>query len=234
MKIINLKVYFILLVLMTFTACKVTKVLPNNTPVKNFKIKELQKAINSSRSNLKLFRSRLKVTYDDGKRAQELLIKPNDIAFYEKFQKTSYQGKLEFINDFFGVDFNYKNLERLFLGRATIDVNKQNWNRIKNPNFYVISLTNKTSSIQPILFYNPTTFMLKEQRLFFTKKKRLISIIYDDFQSVEDNLVPSKMTISFSDDIIRRKIIIEYTRPEVPGNLTFPFKIPQGYKKINL
>tara|TARA_A100001011_G_C14321575_1_gene851005 strand:+ start:1910 stop:2689 length:780 start_codon:yes stop_codon:yes gene_type:complete len=259
MKIINLKVYSILLVLMIFTACKVTKVLPNNTPVKNFKIKELQKAINSSRSNLKLFRSRLKVTYDDGKRAQELvvnlrmkeneaiwlsatmlipiaklLIKPNDIAFYEKFQKTSYQGKLEFINDFFGVDFNYKNLERLFLGRATIDVNKQNWNRIKNPNFYVISLTNKTSLIQPILFYNPTTFMLKEQRLFFTKKKRFISIIYDDFQSIEDNLVPSKMTISFSDDIIRRKIIIEYTRPEVPGNLTFPFKIPQGYKKINL
>ena len=259
MKIINLKVYFILSVLMTFTACKVTKVLPNNTPVKNFKIKELQKAINSSRSNLKLFRSRLKVTYDDGKRAQELvvnlrmkeneaiwlsatmlipiaklLIKPNDIAFYEKFQKTSYQGKLEFINDFFGVDFNYKNLERLFLGRATIDVNKQNWNRIKNPNFYVISLTNKTSLIQPILFYNPTTFMLKEQRLFFTNKKRFISIIYDDFQSIEDNLVPSKMTISFSDDIIRRKIIIEYTRPEVPGNLTFPFKIPQGYKKINL
>ena len=74
MKIINLKVYFILLVLMTFTACKVTKVLPNNTPVKNFKIKELQKAINSSRSNLKLFRSRLKVTYDDGKRAQELVV----------------------------------------------------------------------------------------------------------------------------------------------------------------
>ena len=120
------------------------------------------------------------------------------------------------------------------MGRATIDVNKQNWNRIKNPNFYVISLTNKTSLIQPILFYNPTTFMLKEQRLFFTKKKRFISIIYDDFQSIEDNLVPSKMTISFSDDIIRRKIIIEYTRPEVPGNLTFPFKIPQGYKKINL
>ena len=162
MRIINLKTYFILLAVITFTGCKVTRVLPNNTPIKNFKIKELQKAISSSRSNLKLFRSRLKVTYDDGKRAQELvvnlrmkeneaiwlsatmlipiaklLIKPNDIAFYEKFQKTSYQGKLEFINDFFGVEFNYKNLERLFLGRAIIDINKHNWNRIKNPNFYV-------------------------------------------------------------------------------------------------
>lgn len=259
MRIINLKTYFILLAVITFTGCKVTRVLPNNTPIKNFKIKELQKAISTSRSNLKLFRSRLKVIYDDGKRAQELvvnlrmkeneaiwlsatmlipiaklLIKPNDIAFYEKFQKTSYQGKLEFINDFFGVEFNYKNLERLFLGRAIIDVNKHNWNRIKNPNFYVISPTNKTSLIQPILFYDPTTFMLKEQRLFLTKNRRFISIIYDDFQSIEEKLVPSKMIISFSDDLIRRKIIIEYTRPEIPGNLTFPFKIPQGYKKINL
>ncbi len=259
MRFINIKVYFAILVITTLTACKVTKVLPNNTPVKNFKIKELKKAINSSGSNLKLFRSRLKVIYDDGKRAQELvvnlrmkeneaiwlsatmlipiaklLIKPNEIAFYEKFQKTSYQGKLELINDFFGVDFNYKNLERLFLGRAIIDLNKQNWNRIKNPNFYVMSLTNKTSLIQPILFYDPTTFMLKEQRLFLTKNKRFITIIYDDFQSIEGKLVPSKMIISTSDDIIRKKIIIEYTRPEIPGNLTFPFKIPQGYKKINL
>ena len=33
------------------------------------------------------------------------------------------------------------------MGRATIDVNKQKRNRIKNPYIYVISLTNKTSLI---------------------------------------------------------------------------------------
>ena len=42
------------------------------------------------------------------------------------------------------------------------------------------------------------------------------------------------MTISFSDELISREITIEYTRTEIPDNLTFPFNIPEGYKKIRL
>tara|TARA_Y100000992_G_scaffold179983_1_gene121525 strand:+ start:785 stop:1564 length:780 start_codon:yes stop_codon:yes gene_type:complete len=259
MRTFKLRLYLTFLILILLAGCKATRVLPNNTPVKNFKIKELKKSISSSSSNLKLFRSRLKVIYDDGLRAQQLvvnlrmkkdesiwlsatmlipiaklLIKPNSMAFYEKFQKTSYEGELKFLNDYFGIDFEYKNLERLFLGKAIIDINKDNWDQIKNPNFYVISSTNKSSPIRPILFYDPTTFMLKEQRLFFTKKNRFISILYDDFQSIDGELAPSKMTISFSDELISREITIEYTRTEIPDNLTFPFNIPEGYKKIRL
>ena len=56
--------------------------------------------------------------------------------------------------------------------------------------------------------------------------------MYDDFQSVDGELVPSKIEISFSNEKIRRKLTIEYTRSEIPANLTFPFKIPTDYKKI--
>ena len=259
MRVIHFRSIIILFSLIVFTGCKLTKVLPSNTPVENFRMKELKKAIKSSSSNFKLFRSRLKVVYNDGSRQQQLivnlrmkeneaiwlsatmlipiaklLIEPENISFYEKFQKTSYQGDLNFLNNYSGTDFNYKNIERLFLGKSIIDLNKANLTQIKNPRFYVISVKNKKDVIQPILFYDPTTFMLKEQRLFITKNNSFISIMYDDFQSVDGELVPSKIEISFSNEKIRRKLTIEYTRSEIPANLTFPFKIPADYKKIIL
>ena len=36
------------------------------------------------------------------------------------------------------------------------------------------------------------------------------------------------------DDIIISKITIEYSQIDFPQNLTFPIKIPEGYRKINI
>ena len=69
----------------------------------------------------------------------KLLITPNNVQFYEKFQKTSYNGKLSFIKDYFGIDFGYKNLENLLIGKPIIDIKKGKREHITNPEFYIIS-----------------------------------------------------------------------------------------------
>ena len=110
---------------LTFNSCKSIKVLPNKAPIKNIKTKELTKVLYSSSPKLSLLRSRLKVSFDDGKRSQQLivnlrmekdeavwlsatmlipiakiLITPNKISFYEKFQKNSYEGDFSFIKKY--------------------------------------------------------------------------------------------------------------------------------------
>ena len=116
-----------LILLITFFAdCKSPAVLPSKKPIKDLPIKELTKAIAKNGIQFKKFRSRVKTTYDDGKRSQQLiinlrmekdksiwlsasmlvpiakiLITQKKVAFYEKFQKTFFEGDVSFINNQF-------------------------------------------------------------------------------------------------------------------------------------
>lgn len=238
-------------------SCKSLKVLPNKAPIKNIKTKELTKTLHSSLPNLSLLRSRLKVTFDDGKRSQQLvvnlrmekdkaiwlsatmlipiakiLITPNTISFYEKFQKNFYEGDFSLIKEYLGVDLGYENLENLLVGRPVIDIRKGKWEQIKNPNSYVISPRSENKILRPIFFFDPSTFLLKEQRFVFQGTNKSLIIYYDDFQKVDGNLIPSKISLLLMNNNNNIQITLEYTRVEIPVNLTFPFKTPEGYSPI--
>ena len=257
-KILNIKFTIILtFVALIFGGCKSLRVLPNKGPLKNIKTKELTKVLNSSAPKLTLLRSRLKVTFDDGNRSQQLvvnlrmekdkmiwlsatmlipiakmIITPKTISFYEKFQKNYYEGDLSFINEYLGIDFEYENLQNVLIGKPVIELRKGKWEQIKNPKFYVISPKSYNNDFRPIFFFDPSTFLLKEQRLIFNDTNKSLMIFYDDFQKVDGKLVPSKISLNLigKNDII--KIILEFTRAEIPNNLTFPFSTPSGYSPI--
>src|SRR6056300_803060 len=108
-----MKTYFkiIFLFLTTFTlltGCKTVAVLPTKTPVKNVNLESLASKIRSTYPKVNKVRSRIKATYDNGKREQQvivqyrmeskkqlwlsatmlipiakLLITPNQVSFYE-------------------------------------------------------------------------------------------------------------------------------------------------------
>jgi len=242
-----------------FYSCKPLKVLPNKAPIKNIKTKELNKKLYSSAPKLSLLRSRLKVKFNDGKRSQQLvvnlrmekdkaiwlsatmlipiaklLITPKTISFYEKFQKNSFEGDPSFINDYFGIDFGYENLQNLLIGRPVIDIRQGKWEQIKNPRFYTITPKSFNNKFRPVFFFDPSTFMLKEQRFIFQGTNKSLIIYYEDFQKVDGKVIPSKISLNFINGKNNLDIILEYTRAEIPSNLTFPFTIPSGYSPIKI
>ena len=240
-----------------FYSCKSLKVLPNKAPIKNIKTKELNKILYSSAPKLSLLRSRLKVKFDDGKRIQQLvvnlrmeknkaiwlsatmlipiaklLITPQTISFYEKFQKKSFEGAPSFINDYFGIDFGYENLQNLLIGKPVIDIRQGKWEQIKNPKFYIITPKGFNNKFRPVFFFDPSTFMLKEQRFIFKDANKSLIIYYDNFQKVDGEVIPSKISLNLISNQNNLGIVLEYTRVEIPSNLTFPFAIPSGYSPI--
>ena len=125
------KIGFILFIIF-ITACKSPAVFPSKNPIKYLPVKELTKAISKNRVDFKKFRSRVKTTYDDGKRSQQvivnirmdkdkaiwisanmlvpiakILITPIKVSFFEKFQKTFFEGDITFINNQFNTCLLY-------------------------------------------------------------------------------------------------------------------------------
>ena len=253
------KYFYLLLILGFLTGCKSVRVLPNKAPVKRVDLKVLAAEIDKAEENISTFRARIKAEYNDQKRKQsvnvnfrlednktfwmsanmlipiaKVLITPEDVQFYEKFQKTYYKGDIAFINQQLGTDFSFKDLQNIFLGYPISDIKNEKFDRISHPQYYVLSPKTKGLRFRPTYFYDPVNFRLKEQRFLVAGTGQSLSIKYTQYQQVEGKLVPKKIEISTFDGTNFLQLSLDYLRVDFPKKLTVPFNIPAGYKKIEL
>ena len=88
--------------------------------------------------------------------------------------------------------------------------------------------------ITPTLFYDPTTFLLKEQRLLIPGTSRTLTIKYLNHSRINGETLPQNIEISLFDGKNFQRLDLEFTRTDFPNALNFPFEIPEGYSKIKL
>tara|TARA_A100001011_G_scaffold76966_1_gene79254 strand:- start:828 stop:1619 length:792 start_codon:yes stop_codon:yes gene_type:complete len=255
----RLKNIGLILLITFFAACKSPAVLPSKKPIKDLPIKELTKAIAKNGIQFKKFRSRVKTTYDDGKRSQQLiinlrmekdksiwlsasmlvpiakiLITQKKVAFYEKFQKTFFEGDVSFINNQFNTDFDFTDLQNLLLGLPISDLNKGRWETISHPKYYILTPKTGKMQLRPTFFFDPNNFHLKEQRFLVPGTSQSLTIRYADYQRLEGEFLPREIQISLYDGTNLQRVTLEYTRVDFPDRISLPFEIPQGYKPIEL
>ncbi|MDC0478919.1 DUF4292 domain-containing protein, partial [Flavobacteriaceae bacterium] len=150
--------------LLLFAACKSAVVPSSRTPIKDIETKELTNSIAKNQLEYKKFRSRVKTTFDNGKRKQQiiinlrleksksiwmsanmivpiakLLVTPEKVSFYEKFQKTFFEGDVSFINQQFDTRFEFNDLQNLLMGLPLTNINRGRWESISHPKYYILT-----------------------------------------------------------------------------------------------
>ena len=243
---------------MFFSGCKTVAVLPTKTPLKNANLEALVSRIKSNYPKVNKLRSRIKATYDNGKREQQviiqfrmenkkklwlsatmlipiakLMITPNQVFFYEKFQKSYFQGGFDLINKPFGTNFRYSDVENIFLGKPILDPGYGRWKQISNPQYYILIPQGKRAGLKPTLFFDPVSFLLKEQRVIIPQNNYSITIKYLQHLRIEGKSVPSLIEIILFDGNERQALKLEFTRTYLTEEINFPFEIPKGYSKIS-
>lgn len=240
-------------------SCKSVAVLPTKEPVKKVDLKLLAKEIDKASTQIKTFRARVKAEYKDGKQQHQininlrmesdkslwmsasilvpiakLLITPNRVGFYEKFQKTYYDGNLNFINEQLGTAFSFSDLQNVMLGNPITDMTSVEFDRIDHPQYYVLVPETENNQFRPTYFFDPINFRLKEQRFIVPGSSQSLSIKYPKYQKREGKMLPKEIEISVFDGSNLVQIRLDFIRTDFPKNLTLPFTIPQGYKKLSL
>ena len=248
---------YLFLLLIVFQACKSIAILPTNSPIKNVNIEALASKIRNNYPKVNNVRSRIKATYNNGKRKQQiivqfrmeskkklwlsatmiipiakLLVTPNKVSFYEKFQKTYFEGNYDLINTPFNTNFVYSDLENIFLGKPFLNPDQGRWKQISNPQYYILIPQGKRLGIKPTLFFDPVSFLLKEQRFFVPGTNYNITIKYLRHIKIEGKSLPSLIEITFFDGNQSQTLELEFNRIDFIENLNFPFEIPNGYSKI--
>ena len=243
---------FIVFVFLVIQACSPKKQISSSAPLNIIETSEIIK--NTKRAEVKFdnLRNRVKVDYNDGKSIQTVIlslrasedenlwisasmivpiakvfITNERIVFYEKFQKTYINQEIDKIMRAAGIKRPVELLQNLLFGRPLSDINKGDWDRIENSNYYVLQ---SKSGIQNTVFINPESFQLQQQRVYLPLISSLLTIDYGNFKRIDENLVPTSVRITSmrGSDVI--SINLEYSQYDFPDNLTFPMDIPEGYK----
>ena len=248
---------FFIGIIIFFNSCKSVAVLPTKTPLKNVDISALVSKIKSNYPKVNKLRSRIRATYNDGKRTQQIIIQlrmenkkkvwmsatmiipiaklmitPEEISFYEKFQKNYFQGNFDLINKPLNTSFNYSDIENILLGKPFLDPGEGRWKQISNPQYYILIPQGKRSGISPTLFFDPVECILKEQRIVLPGTSKTVTIKYLNHARISGETLPQLIEISLFDGTNLQRLELEFNRTDFPESLNFPFEIPEGYSKI--
>jgi len=250
---------FISILILLLVGCKSIVVLPTNKPVSNVSINGLIDKINANSLNFKNIKARIRARYDDGKNKEQVIVQlriksneiiwlsatmlvpiakaviiPNKLRFYEKFQKTYFEGDINSFNSLLNNKLDFKQIQNLLLGRAVADLEKSSWKQISNSKHYIIVSQGRKNLFNPTLFFNPINFLLEEQRIFLPNISEVLRIQYANYIKIEDNNIPQTIRISLIHEGGLKSLVIDFTNIDFPTRLTFPFEIPAGYKKLEL
>jgi len=239
------------------SACKSVPVLPTKTPIKKVDVSALVFNIKGNYPKINKLRSRIRAIYDDGKREQQviiqlrletqqkiwmsasmvipiakLLVTKQGVSFYEKFQKKYFEGDFQLINEPFNTSFSFNDMENLLLGKPFLDPSIGRWKQISNPQYYILTPQDSKSGLQPTLFFDPSTFLLKEQRFLISGSLQTLTIRYTNHQRIQGEYIPHQIEISLVYGEKTQRVTLDFTRTELPNILYFPFEIPKGYNQI--
>jgi hypothetical protein len=97
-------------------------------------------------------------------------------------------------------------------------------------------LISKTENkqLRPTYFFDPSNFRLKEQRFIVSGTSQSLSIKYPKYQKMEGKTLPKEIVISIFDGFNLVQVSLDFIRTDFPKNLSVPFTIPDGYKKLSL
>jgi ssRNA-specific RNase YbeY (16S rRNA maturation enzyme) len=82
------------------------------------------------------------------------------------------------------------------------------------------------------LFFDPVTFLLKEQRFMIPGSTYNLTIKYLRHLRIEGKSLPSLIEVILFDGTQTQRLELEFTRTDLTDALSFPFEIPRGYSKI--
>jgi hypothetical protein len=245
--------------ILLFAACKSPALPSSRTPMKDIQAKDLTKSIAKNQLDYKKFRSRVKTTYDNGKRKQQiiinlrmeksksiwmsanmivpiakLLVTPERVSFYEKFQKTFFEGDVSFINQQFDTSFEFKDLQNLLMGLPLTNINRGRWETISHPKYYILTPKSNKLRFRPTFFFDPNNFLLLEQRFMVPGTQQSLTVKYLNHQKLDGEFIPGEVQISLFNGSELTRIKLEYTRADFPDRLSIPFDIPKGYEPIEM
>lgn len=253
-----MKYILILCSLFIFASCGGTKTIKNNGEVEDIATAKLISNYYNNTFEFNTLAARMKVRYKDRKNSQSVTVSlrmdkgktiwmsasilgislakakvtPTSVSYYEKIGRTYFDGDFEFLSEYFGVNMDFEQLERLLVGETVYDLREGKYAIDQVDNQYQITPKKQLEILNLFFFLEPENFILKKQRVTQPKDNLSLNVDYREHQQLEGFTFPKNIYIEVLENADKTIIDLEYKSVERNVDLRFPFTIPSGYKEI--
>ncbi|MFC2110317.1 DUF4292 domain-containing protein [Bacteroidota bacterium] len=160
------------------------------------------------------------------------LITPERVSYYIKPSKTYYDGDFTAISKLLGTDVDYEMVQNLLLGDAIIKLKASDYDSSLDNLSHLLS-PKEANELAKILFWiHPLNYKIEKQEVKSDSKNSFLSISYKDFKTIDETSLPGTMIVQAKDDKNNATIRVDYNSIELNKKLSFPYKIPKGYKRV--
>jgi len=245
------------LVFLFFFNCKSTKIAGTNTSNLNLSSKQVIKENAKQTPDFSTLHSKLKITYTQGKKSQthsvsfrikkdeklwmsaafsivKAMITPEKVSFYNKLDKTYFEGDFSYLSELLGTDLDFQKVQNLMLGESLFNLNGASYQASVNEGDYMLQPKKQRELFELFLLLDPTYFKIKSQRISQPKEQRDLEIKYVSHQQVDKQILPEHIEVVAIEANEKAIINLEFKNVNLNEDLRFPFKIPSGYKEIEL
>jgi hypothetical protein len=160
------------------------------------------------------------------------LITKKEIVFYEKIKKTYYIEDYNTLTSIINFKLSLNSLEKLFVGKPIGDLKETRFSQLTDNQNYILESKNK--KVQITYVFNPFNYRLKEQKLYSPISKNELTIQYSNYKIIEGKSFPQKIIIIAKGKERTLKVLLNSKINRIDQELTFPFEIPNDYKKTEL
>ena len=160
-------------------------------------------------------------------------ITPDRVQMYNKIDKTYFDGDFSLIKQLLGIDLDFSNLENLLLGDTFFKHNSSSLNQVKDNSGYTLKPYKLDPTLNVLYRINPFYFKVKTQEISHLKEEIHLKVNYDDFQEINQQLIPSKMAITINEKQNNTFIKLNLKSVSLNQSIRFPFKLPKGYRQLN-
>lgn len=157
-------------------------------------------------------------------------ITPTSVSYYEKMGGRYFEGDFSTLSQWLGTDLDFNKIQSMLLGRAIDDLEKGKYTESFADQVY--RLDDVSDSFKKSFYFDANTFLLNKQEIAQTDKGRMIQVAYSDNAFYKEVSLPSKVIINAIQAKGKSKINFEYNTITLNEELSFPYSVPNGYKRI--
>jgi hypothetical protein len=159
------------------------------------------------------------------------LITPASVSYYEKIKGTYFEGDFSALSQWLGTDLDYSKIQNMLTGEALDDLNKGKYTKILLDNLYRLDDSNNGNT-KKSYYFNPNDFSVNKQEVTQTAQNRTIQIEYPERVAHKEANLPATVIINTSQPKGKSEINLNYNSVSFNEELSFPYSIPDGYKRI--
>ncbi|MFD2942331.1 DUF4292 domain-containing protein [Flavobacterium notoginsengisoli] len=161
------------------------------------------------------------------------LITPSTVSYYEKINSTYYEGDFTSLSKWLGTDLDYSKVQNLLVGEAFDDLRKGKYTQTIVDNLFRLD-EEKEANLKKTFFLDAEKYLIQKEEISQPAENRSLQIAYSDSKTFNQGTLPTSIEINALQPKGKTSINLNYNNISFNEELSFPYSVPSGYKKITI